>query len=89
MAGSANIEGSRTFSLWTGYLDHQIEHHLFPDCPSWRLDDVKVEVRDLCERYDLPYVTGPLRKQFGNVIARVWKFRRTNEEILARGGSLD
>lgn len=89
MAGSANIEGSRTFSLWTGYLDHQIEHHLYPDCPSWRLRDVAVEVRDLCERHDLPYVTGPLSRQFGNVIARVWKYRRTNEEILAAGGTLD
>jgi len=89
MAGSANIEGTRTFSLWNGYLDHQIEHHLYPDCPSWRLRDVAVEVRDLCERYDLPYTTGPLRKQFGNVVARVWKYRMTNDEILAKGLSLD
>ena len=89
MAGSANIDGTRTFSLWTGYLDHQIEHHLFPDCPSHRLRDVAVEVRDLCDRYDLPYTTGPLTKQFGNVVGRVWKYRRTNEEILAQGGTLD
>jgi fatty acid desaturase len=89
MAGSANIEGGPTLSLWTGNLDHQIEHHLFPDCPSMRLRDVATEVRDLCDRYDLPYVTGPLHRQFGNVVARVWKYRRTNEEILARGGTLD
>ncbi len=48
-----------------------------------------VEVRDLCERYDLPYTTGPLTTQFGNVVKRVWKYRRTNEEILAAGGTLD
>ena len=89
MAGSANISGGPALSLWTGNLDHQIEHHLFPDCPSMRLRDVAVEVRDLCERYDLPYVTGPLHQQFGNVTARVWKYRRSNEEILARGGTLD
>ncbi len=89
MAGSANIEGSRTFSMWTGYLDHQIEHHLFPDCPSHRLRGVAVEVRDLCERYDLPYVTGPLRKQFGNVVKRVWKYRLPNDVIVAKGLPLD
>lgn len=89
MAGSANIDGGPTFSLWTGNLDHQIEHHLFPDCPSLRLREVAVEVRDLCERHELPYVTGPLRQQFGNVVTRVWKYRRPNEEILAAGGTLD
>ena len=30
-----------------------------------------VEVREICERYGLPYNTGPLPKQFGSVVKKI------------------
>ncbi len=68
LLGSANLEGGKAFNLMTGQLSFQIEHHLFPDLPSNRYAEIAPRVRSLCERYDLPYVTGPMPKQ----LAQVW-----------------
>ena len=65
--GSANIDGSPLFHLLSGNLSFQVEHHLFPDMPSNRYSQIAPRVRAVCERYGLPYNTGPLRKQLGGV----------------------
>ncbi len=67
LLGSANIEGGSLFHLLAGNLSFQIEHHLFPDMPSSRYAEIAPRVRDICRRYELPYNTGPLRKQLGTV----------------------
>jgi NADPH-dependent stearoyl-CoA 9-desaturase len=67
MLGAANIEGGALFHLLSGNLSFQIEHHLFPDLPSNRYAEIAPRVRDICRRYELPYNTGPLRKQLGSV----------------------
>ncbi|MGW5153358.1 fatty acid desaturase family protein, partial [Rhodococcus koreensis] len=64
MLGSANIEGSRLMDFMSGNLSYQIEHHLFPDLPSNRYAEIAVRVRELCEKYDLPYTTGPFLVQY-------------------------
>ncbi|WP_109508313.1 fatty acid desaturase family protein [Nocardioides speluncae] len=73
LLGSANITGGRLLHLMSGNLSHQIEHHLFPDLPARRYPEIAVEVRELCERYDLPYTTGPLWKQLGSVAAKIFR----------------
>lgn len=73
MLGSANISGSPLMHIATGNLSHQIEHHLFPDLPSNRYAEVAVKVRDVCERYGLPYTTGPLWKQVGSTWRKVFR----------------
>jgi NADPH-dependent stearoyl-CoA 9-desaturase len=67
LLGAANIDGGRFFHLMSGNLSFQVEHHLFPDMPSSRYAEVAPRVREICERYGLPYNTGPLRKQLGTV----------------------
>jgi fatty acid desaturase len=64
MLGSANLDGGPVMNLMSGNLSFQIEHHMFPDLPSNRYSEISLKVRDLCERYDLPYVSGPLWKQY-------------------------
>jgi fatty acid desaturase len=54
-----------------GNLSHQIEHHLFPDIPAHRYAEISVEVREVCERYGIPYNSGPLPKQFGSVLRKI------------------
>jgi linoleoyl-CoA desaturase len=71
MLGSANLSGGRLFHILSGNLSHQIEHHLFPDIPAHRYAEIAVEVREICERYGLPYNTGPLRRQFGSVVRKI------------------
>ena len=67
LLGAANIDGGPLFHLLTGNLSFQVEHHLFPDMPSNRYAEIAPRVRDICRRYELPYNTGPLRKQLGTV----------------------
>lgn len=74
LLGSANITGSKLFHLMSGNLSYQIEHHIFPDIPSRRYPQVAHKVRELCERYDLQYNTGPLGKQIGSVAKKLVKF---------------
>ncbi|TWE10154.1 fatty acid desaturase family protein [Rudaeicoccus suwonensis] len=69
MLGSANLSGSRLFHILTGNLSHQIEHHCFPDLPSNRYIEVAPRLREVCDRYGLPYTTGPLPKQ----LFQTWK----------------
>jgi NADPH-dependent stearoyl-CoA 9-desaturase len=67
LVGAANIEGSALFHVASGNLGYQVEHHLYPDMPSTRYAEIAPQVKDVCERYGLPYNTGPLLKQLGTV----------------------
>ncbi|MCW2957439.1 MAG: fatty acid desaturase [Solirubrobacterales bacterium] len=71
LLGSANLEGGSLLHLMAGNLSHQIEHHLFPDLPSSRYAEIAPQVREICERYDLPYTSGPLHEQYGQVLAKI------------------
>jgi NADPH-dependent stearoyl-CoA 9-desaturase len=67
LLGAANIEGSPLFHVISGNLGYQVEHHLYPDMPSTRYAEIAPRVREICERYELPYNTGPFGKQLGMV----------------------
>ena len=67
LSGSANIEGSPLFHVASGNLGYQVEHHLFPDMPSTRYSEIAPQVKDVCERYGLPYNSGPFLQQLGMV----------------------
>jgi fatty acid desaturase len=67
LIGAANIDGSRTFHVLAGNLSFQVEHHLYPDMPSSRYQEIAPRVKAICEKYELPYNTGPFRKQWGSV----------------------
>jgi linoleoyl-CoA desaturase len=65
MLGSANFHAGPLMAFMSGNLCYQIEHHLFPDLPSNRYAEISIRVRELCEKYDLPYTTGSLLRQYG------------------------
>jgi NADPH-dependent stearoyl-CoA 9-desaturase len=65
MLGSANFEGGWLLRFMSGNLCHQIEHHLYPDLPSNRLHEISIRVRQVCDKYDLPYTTGSFLVQYG------------------------
>ncbi len=67
LTGAANIEGGPLFHVASGNLGYQVEHHLFPDLPSTRYAEIAPQVKDICERYGLPYNTGPFLQQLGMV----------------------
>ncbi len=71
MLGSANLTGGKLFHVLSGNLSYQIEHHLYPDIPAHRYAEIADEVQEICERYGLPYNTGPLHTQFGSVVRKI------------------
>ncbi|MGX7729422.1 fatty acid desaturase family protein [Rhodococcus sp. 2H158] len=64
MLGSANFRAGSVMAFMSGNLCYQIEHHLFPDLPSNRYAEISTKVQALCEKYDLPYTTGSLVRQY-------------------------
>jgi linoleoyl-CoA desaturase len=81
MLGSANISGGRVMDFMTGNLSYQIEHHIFPDLPSNRYAEIAVKVRALCDKYDLPYTTGPLLVQYGKSWRTIAKLSLPNKYL--------
>jgi len=69
LLGSANFNAGPALRFMSGNLCHQIEHHLYPDLPSNRLAEISVRVRELCDKYDLPYTTGSFLLQY----AKTWR----------------
>jgi fatty acid desaturase len=67
LLGAANIDGTPLFHVVSGNLGYQVEHHLFPDMPSTRYAEIAPRVKQICERYELPYNTGPFLRQLGTV----------------------
>ena len=63
LTGAANIEGGPMFHIASGNLGYQVEHHLYPDMPSTRYAEIAPRVKDICQRYGLPYNTGPFSQQ--------------------------
>jgi NADPH-dependent stearoyl-CoA 9-desaturase len=77
--GAANFTGSPLLHILSGNLGYQIEHHLYPDLPSNRYAEISVEVRELCEKYDIPYTTGPLHRQYGQALRTIMKLSLPNK----------
>jgi fatty acid desaturase len=80
MLGSANIDGNRAMHIMTGNLSYQIEHHLFPDLPSNRYQEIAPRVKDLFQRYGLSYVSGPLPVQVASAWAKVFRLALPNRK---------
>jgi NADPH-dependent stearoyl-CoA 9-desaturase len=88
LLGSANLTGGKLFHLMSGNLSHQIEHHLFPDIPAHRYAEISVEVREICERYGIPYNAGPLTRQFGSVVRKIARLALP-DRLRLTGGSAE
>ncbi|EOM75489.1 fatty acid desaturase [Rhodococcus rhodnii] len=83
MLGSANFHAGPLMRFMSGNLSHQIEHHLFPDLPSNRYEEIAVRVRALCDEYDLPYTTGSLPRQYLLTLRTIVKLSVPNAMLTA------
>jgi NADPH-dependent stearoyl-CoA 9-desaturase len=79
MLGAANISGSKAMHIMSGNLSFQIEHHLFPDLPSNRYQEIAPQVQEIFERYGLNYVTGPLPKQVASAWGKIIRLSLPND----------
>jgi len=52
---TTNVHHTLAVNWFMGYLNLQIEHHLFPNMPQFRHPLVAGRVRELCLKHNLPY----------------------------------
>ena len=81
--GSANLTGGKLFHILSGNLSFQIEHHLFPDLPSNRYAKIAERVRAVCAKYDLPYTTGSLARQYLLTLRTIHKLALPDRFLIA------
>jgi NADPH-dependent stearoyl-CoA 9-desaturase len=86
LTGAANIDGGPVFHVISGNLGYQVEHHLFPDMPSTRYGEIAPQVRELCERYGLPYNCGPLHQQLGMVQRTILRLALPGGDVRPKPG---
>jgi linoleoyl-CoA desaturase len=84
MLGSANISGSPLLHLMTGNLSYQIEHHLYPDLPSNRYQEVAPKIEEIFARYGLRYTTGSLPKQVASAWHKVFRLALPNDFLKSK-----
>lgn len=65
---SRNVTGTRFVDWFTGGLNHQVEHHLFPSMPSPHLRRARPIVREFCAARDIRYTETTLFGSWGRVI---------------------
>ncbi len=82
MLGSANFDAGPALRFMSGNLCHRIEHHLYPDLPSNRLHEISMRVRQLCDKYDLPYTSGSFLMQYGNAWRTIAKLSLPNKYLI-------
>ena len=73
LVGAANIDGSPLFHVISGNLGYQVEHHLYPDMPSSRYSEIAPKIKEICERYELPYNSGRFSKQWYTVHRSIFR----------------
>ncbi|MDV3125316.1 fatty acid desaturase [Mycobacterium sp. 21AC1] len=73
MLGAANFKAGPVLGFSSGNLCYQIEHHLFPDLPSNRLPQISERVSALCDKYNVPYTSGPLTSQYFQVMRTIFR----------------
>jgi fatty acid desaturase len=65
--GSTNFTtGSDPVDFTHGWLNYQIEHHLWPDIPLSRYQMAQPKVKAICKKHGIPYCQEPILK-------RLWK----------------
>jgi len=90
---SVNFEtGGDVRDFLHGFLNYQIEHHLWPDLPPSAYQRIQPKVKAVCEKHGVPYVQEPLPqrlKQLLGVIVGTKKMqtsrtRSRQERVAAR-----
>ncbi|NXK23241.1 FADS2 desaturase, partial [Arenaria interpres] len=73
VAATCNIEQSFFNDWFTGHLNFQIEHHLFPTMPRHNFWKVKPLVKSLCAKHGIQYEEKPLGKAFVDIVGSLKK----------------
>jgi fatty acid desaturase len=67
--GSVNYNyGNDVVDYLHGYLNYQIEHHVFPDLSMYAYQKIAPEVRAICRKHDIPYIKENVLVRLGKTV---------------------
>ncbi|CAF0877889.1 unnamed protein product [Brachionus calyciflorus] len=70
---TCNIEKSWFNDWFTGHLNFQIEHHLFPTMPRHNLYKIQPLVQSLCKKHGINYIVKPFWQAFYDILLSLKK----------------
>lgn len=85
VAGSVNYPGgtdARDFLL--GYLNYQIEHHVWPDLPMLKYRQAAPQLKAICRKHGVPYIEEGVFKRF----AKLWSIMMGDTDMRRVNGRL-
>jgi len=68
LGATCNVEQSLFNDWFTGHLNFQIEHHLFPTMPRHNYAKVNGMVKQLCEKHSIPFQTKTLWNAWVDIV---------------------
>nr|WPT09940.1 front end desaturase B [Namalycastis rhodochorde] len=68
-----NIRSSFFNDWFSGHLNFQIEHHMFPTMPRHNYHKVQPLVKSLCKKHNLPYIEKPMITAFADIVSSLKK----------------
>lgn len=68
LQATCNVHKSFFNDWFTGHLNFQIEHHLFPTMPRHNYHKVAPLVQSLCAKHGVPYMSKPLFTAFADIV---------------------
>jgi fatty acid desaturase len=77
---SRNIRGNWVMDTFMGGLNHQVEHHLFPNMPRPHLKKAREIAKEYCDRHDIAYTETSIGQSYKIVVQYL------NRVGLAAGG---
>ncbi|XP_033113407.1 acyl-CoA 6-desaturase-like isoform X2 [Anneissia japonica] len=73
LVATCNVEHSFFNDWFTGHLNYQIEHHLFPTMPRHNFIKVQPLVKSLCAKHHIEYQSKTLFQAFGDIVRSLKK----------------
>ena len=69
IVGSANFKTGSDFNdFMHGWLNYQIEHHIWPDMTMLQYKKVQPQVKELCQKWGVPYVQESVWKRVAKLL---------------------
>ncbi|XP_038071948.1 fatty acid desaturase 2-like [Patiria miniata] len=68
LQATCNVHPSFFNDWFTGHLNYQIEHHLFPTMPRHNFYKIMPDVKSLCSKYGLNYQSKTLLGAFADIV---------------------
>jgi len=71
---TCNVEGNWFNDWFTGHLDYQVEHHLFPTMPRHNYPKANVYVREMFKKHGVIMQTKSLPRAFADIVTSLQEY---------------